>query len=465
MTRPICRITVKDEVNCLLTNMSMDLKSRLKKHLTFFVPGARHTPKFKLGIWDGRISLFNEGWTFLNLIDEDLLSIIEDSGFAVEINDERTSQPVQCNHITAEEFSHLEGAPILRDYQVTAVNMALDSRSGIFRMATGAGKSYVCAAIAKRMSEHGRVAVIVPSINLVIQTADSFRALGIKDVGEFSGIEKRVADVTITTWQSLANYPEILEGVVCVIADECHQVKAQILNELLSTAAKNVPHRYGFTGTLPTDDLSRAKVKSVLGDIIFDKPAWELQQSGILAGCTVNVIQTQEKGRKFPDYQSESSFLVSDIKRLEWIANLIRTISESGNTMVLVRNVETGKKIAKFIGDKAVFISGSTKAKERKKEYDSLGKLDGKTLVCTKGIASTGIDVPRIFNLVLIEAGRSFTEVIQSIGRGLRKAEDKDHVEIYDVCADTKHSKRHLTERKKYYTEAKYSFVITRAEY
>ena len=34
--------------------------------------------------------------------------------------------------------------------------------------------------------------------------------------------------------------------------------------------------------------------------------------------------------------------------------------------------------------------------------------------------------MPRIFNLVLIEPGKSFVRVIQSIGRGIRKAEDKE---------------------------------------
>jgi superfamily II DNA or RNA helicase len=91
--------------------------------------------------------------------------------------------------------------------------------------------------------------------------------------------------------------------------------------------------------------------------------------------------------------------------------------------------------------------------------------MSDRVLICTKGIASTGIDIPRIFNLVLLEAGKSFTEVVQSIGRGLRRAEDKDHVEIYDICADTKHSKRHLSARKKYYKDARYPFTVLKVPY
>jgi superfamily II DNA or RNA helicase len=65
---------------------------------------------------------------------------------------------------------------------------------------------------------------------------------------------------------------------------------------------------------------------------------------------------------------------------------------------------------------------------------------------------------------VLIEPGKSFVRVIQSIGRGLRKAEDKDFVDIYDITANTKYSKRHLTERKRFYKEANYKFSIEKVK-
>ena len=65
----------------------------------------------------------------------------------------------------------------------------------------------------------------------------------------------------------------------------------------------------------------------------------------------------------------------------------------------------------------------------------------------------------------MLESGKSFTRVIQSIGRGIRKAEDKDFVQIWDFTASTKYAKRHLTERKKFYKEAKYQFTIEKVKY
>jgi superfamily II DNA or RNA helicase len=66
---------------------------------------------------------------------------------------------------------------------------------------------------------------------------------------------------------------------------------------------------------------------------------------------------------------------------------------------------------------------------------------------------------------VLIEPGKSFVRVIQSIGRGIRKAEDKDHVEIYDITSTCKFAKRHLTKRKQFYKDAKYDFIVEKVEW
>ena len=85
--------------------------------------------------------------------------------------------------------------------------------------------------------------------------------------------------------------------------------------------------------------------------------------------------------------------------------------------------------------------------------------------MATYGVASVGINLPRIFNLVLIEPGKSFVRVIQSIGRGIRKAEDKDFVQIWDITSSCKFAKRHLTQRKTFYKDAAYPFDLEKLTY
>jgi superfamily II DNA or RNA helicase len=177
----------------------------------------------------------------------------------------------------------------------------------------------------------------------------------------------------------------------------------------------------------------------------------------------VNIVQTQEY-REFGSYAEELKFLVTDPNRVAWIAGLVKQIANSGNTLVLVDRIESGKMLVELLPD-SVFISGAVKTSDRKDEYKEVAVSDDKIIVATYGVAAVGINIPRIFNLVLLEPGKSFVRVIQSIGRGIRRAEDKDFVQIWDFTASTKYAKRHLSERKKFYKEARYDFAVEKATY
>jgi superfamily II DNA or RNA helicase len=166
----------------------------------------------------------------------------------------------------------------------------------------------------------------------------------------------------------------------------------------------------------------------------------------------------------FTSFQDEYAFLVTDDNRLQWIANKIAALSATGNTLVLINRIDTGNKLIALI-PQAVFVSGGMKLDDRKEEYDEIKTSDGKIIVATYGVAAVGINIPRIFNLVLLEPGKSFVRVIQSIGRGIRKAEDKDHVEIWDITSTCKFAKRHLTKRKVFYRDANYPFSQEKLEW
>ena len=165
------------------------------------------------------------------------------------------------------------------------------------------------------------------------------------------------------------------------------------------------------------------------------------------------------------DYQSELKYLLTDDKRLDALVDIISNANKTGNTLVLVDRVESGKELAKRLGDGAVFVSGATKSEDRKEHYDEVADTDNKIIVATYGVAAVGINIPRIFNLMLLESGKSFVRVIQSIGRGVRKAKDKDFVQIWDITSSCKFAKRHLTKRKKFYKDAGYPFTLEKMEW
>jgi superfamily II DNA or RNA helicase len=476
-----CKLVIKDEVNIKLEGLAIETRRKIANKLKYDLPYARHMPAYKLGRWDGTVSFFGIGGTgYLAHLDV-ILPIIEDDGYDIEVEDLRTHVQLNFDAIGEDYWSSKgktwpEGHPtagqpiILRDYQYDVVNKFLENPQSLQEVATGAGKTITTATLSHLCEPYGRTMVIVPNKSLVVQTEEDYRNLGL-DVGVYFGDRKELSRThTICTWQSLnvlekksydsdsLTLAEFCEGVSAIIIDEVHQAKAEVLKKLLTQNFRNCPIRWGLTGTVPKEKWEFQGILASIGPVINRVSAYDLQQKEVLANLDIKILQTNDI-EVFRSYQEEYTWLVSDDTRIKWMADKINEISESGNTLILVNRIDTGNKLLENLRD-AVFISGAVKLEDRKEEYDEIKTSDNKIIVATYGVAAVGINIPRIFNLVLIEPGKSFVRVIQSIGRGIRKAEDKDHVQIWDITSTCKYAKRHLTERKKYYKEAKYPFTV-----
>ena len=481
-----CKIVIKDEVNIKIDNLDLDARKALVKKFKFVDPTARFRPAFKLGRWDGTVSFFGiGGTTYLSMLEK-VLEYLESKNYYIQVEDLRTSPALEFPEIAEDFWGELTWPPghiahgqpiVLRDYQVEVINNFLKNPQALQEVATGAGKTIITATLSKICEKYGRTITIVPNKGLVEQTEEDFINCGL-DVGVYYGDRKDLNKThTICTWQSLnilekkshdaeddvITLAEFLDGVKTVIVDEVHMAKAEVLKKLLTNNLCNAPIRWGLTGTIPKQDFEYQALRASLGDVINHISAHDLQQKGVLSNCHVNVVQTAE-WKEFSGYAEELKYLVTDENRMTYISDIIRKIGSAGNTLVLVNRIDSGKFIIDQIPE-AVFISGEVKTKDRKEEYDEIKTSNNKIIVATYGVAAVGINIPRIFNLVLLEPGKSFVRVIQSIGRGIRKADDKDFVQIWDITASTKYAKRHLTERKKFYKEAKYNYSIEKVKY
>jgi superfamily II DNA or RNA helicase len=480
-------IVIRDEVNIKIEGLDLDMRRRLVTAFKYDVPYARYLPAVRLGRWDGKVSYFQLGGsTYTNLLPE-ILPLLEQYNWDVELDDQRDySVTFAFEPVTEQRWADrawpaghpAAGEPImLRDYQVEIVNNFLQNPQCIQEVATGAGKTIMTATMSACVEPYGRSIVIVPNKSLVTQTEKDYRNVGL-DVGVYFGDRKEHGHQhTICTWQSLnvllkntksgvgdCTIQDFIEGVVCVIVDEVHMAKADALKTLLTGVMARVPIRWGLTGTIPKEKFESQSLLVSLGPVIGKLSANELQQQGVLAQCHVNIVQLQDHV-EYANYQSELKYLLEESGRLDAMAELIEHVNQTGNTLVLVDRVAAGTALVSRLGDRAVFVSGATKAKDRQDEYDEVAEATDKIIVATYGVAAVGINIPRIFNLVLVEPGKSFVRVIQSIGRGIRKAEDKDHVQIWDITSTCKFARRHLTKRKAYYREANYPFSQEKLEW
>ena len=490
------KLIIKDECNVKVEGVEIGTRKKLVDRFKYEIPGARYQPAVRLGRWDGKVSYFSLGGSsYINLLPE-IIPILDGDGYDIELVDLREyNNTIVFDTIAEDTFAHKSwpvghtqaGQPVLlRDYQVEIINNFLANPQSVQEVATGAGKTLMTAALSLMAERYGRSIVIVPNKDLVRQTEADYRNLGL-DVGVYFGDRKEWGRThTICTWQSLnvllkntqegtaeCTIGEFVEGVQCVMVDEVHMAKADALKTLLTGVFAQVPIRWGFTGTIPKEDYAAVSIYCSLGNVVGRLSASTLQDAGHLAQCHVNIVQLLD-GVEYKDYQSELKYLVTNTERLSYLARLIEKIKEGGNTLILVDRIETGKilqaelsTLFSLLSDKpdVVFVNGGTKATSRKEEYDEFATATNKVFLATYGVAAVGLNIPRIFNLVLLEPGKSFVRVIQSIGRGIRKAEDKDHVEIWDITSNCKFAKRHLTKRKAFYKEANYPFTVEKVNW
>ncbi len=484
---PSCKLIIKDEVNIKIEGLPVEIRRKLANTFKYEIPYARYHPAYKLGRWDGNVTLFGMGGNgYINQLPK-ILEVLDNSGVEVaDIEDLRNSIKIEFPKVTEEFWGdkcwpdghRYAGEPIrLRDDQVDVINKFLENPQCIQEIATGFGKTITTATLAKLCEPYGRTICIVPNKSLVEQTEEDFINCGL-DVGVYYGDRKDLDRThTICTWQSLnildkksknheqdiLTLAQFLDGVKTVMVDEVHMAKAEVLKNLLTQNLCNAPIRWGLTGTIPKEKFEFESIFASLGPVVGQVKAHELQEKGVLANCHVNIAQLIDLP-EFKSYTDELKYLVTDEDRMIYISNLVKKISDTGNTLVLVNRIDSGKFLVNEL-EGSVFISGEVKTKDRKEEYDEVKTSDNKIIVATYGVAAVGINIPRIFNLVLLEPGKSFVRVIQSIGRGIRKAEDKDFVQIWDLTSTCKYAKRHLTERKKFYKEAKYPFTIDKIDW
>ena len=522
-------IKTRDEIMCNIQGLTIADKNLLYKKFGIFIPNARFMPKYKLGIWDGKIHYFDmngnipigllpEAFSMIDLSQYDV-SLIPYQGYTPPPKFELIDESI-FSDFDWEPGHRLSGEPImLEEHQVRGVNALLSTCKGLIEYGTGAGKTIMTAAICRQVCPFGKVVIIVPSRDLVKNTSDQLRYLKFNCGtvnSESEREEEYTKDVVVITWQSILSMcrrvkgqgywkERILEaekecnkllakkmfaelktkqalirefennlradkekakkeldalkdGVIGFIFDEVHCSKANEVKTILSEIFPAVQIRYGMTGTVPKDLGDKYCVFAGIGPVVGKMSAHDLQERGFLADSEIRIVQLAET-IKFVDYQSEVEYVSTDETRLKFVARYaMQTAEKLGNTLLLVSRVSTGEALEEFINDMGgdcVFLSGRDSTKIRDTNYKRVNSEDHALIIATAQIASTGINMPRLMNLIFLDSGKSFVRTIQSIGRGLRLGKGKTKVLIHDISSALKWQKAHLNQRKKYYEEAK----------
>jgi superfamily II DNA or RNA helicase len=515
--------------------------NQMRIWLTRYVKGYRYMPAFKMGIWNGKQSYFDNGKINLGLWKECFRGCKEIGvTFNIEnrdefpINREVTLESVQqfCdeffkNHKIKDKKTS-EWVPFKPyDYQILTAYKILKNRYCMAEVATSGGKSLVISIvmfyIMKKMKPDAKFLIIVPSITLVTQfyeniieynygfnyltqytntvdftnhkidnlINDDYQPCHLKmeevmsdKPRKYKGVEE--PNIYIGCYQSLEKWPkEFFQQFYMVACDEAHGAKATTLTKILKRTFGKAYLRFGVSGTFPSDDsLEILTIQSVLGPKVTQIEAETLVKSGTITPMNIKAVIINHNDKEFNDqmayikklgagkdaFQLEKDYIQTSSRRLEFIKKIVNKCNS--NTLVLFHNIEYGltlfNKLKTDLPDKEFFyIDGEVNNKQReliKKEMEKTDKV--RVLVASYGTLSTGVSINAIFNVVFADSFKSEQIVIQSIGRALRKHNDKRVATIFDIVDVFSGSElnnilyRHFKERQKFYDKRKYPYTI-----
>jgi len=464
------------------------IHQELSEYFTFEVPGAKFMPQYRSKYWDGKIRLYSThtGEIYVGLLDK-LVAWAKNCEYTVEFRDNKFyGSPFEENEMISVEGVSDYMKSITRheprDYQIDAVYDALRYNRKLLISPTASGKSLMIYSIVRYFVEKDHnILLIVPTTSLVEQMYKDFEDYG-WNVEEYchkiySGKEKSTnKNVVITTWQSIYNLPRsFFENFDVVIGDEAHQFKSKSLVGIM-TKMDNTKYRFGFTGTLDGSQTHKWVLEGLFGPSYKVTQTKELIEKGYLSKLQIKVLLLKHNQHQFNEYEEEIQYIITHDKRNNFIKNL--SLDLKGNTLILFNRVEThGQPLYEMINNSAAkdrkifFVYGGVDAEEREKVREITEKENDAIIVASYGTFSTGINIKNLHNIVFASPSKSRVRNLQSIGRVLRKGENKNKAILYDIADDiTYKSKKnytlnHLIERIKIYNEEKFNYEIIQLDF
>jgi superfamily II DNA or RNA helicase len=339
-----------------------------------------------------------------------------------------------------------------RPYQLEAIDVALKSYRGMINIATGLGKSLIALNITRSIKR--KTLIIAPSKGIAKQLFEEFSEhFGKTRVGFYGDGKKKLGDITIGIAATVINHIEVFKahGLGLVIVDESHRSASSTFSTILESLS-GVGRIYGLTATAFRSDGKDLLLTACCGPVLIERDAkWGIE-NGYLAKPVFLIRKIRTNA---PDYDDKLLAYKSHILSAKEINERIeqdaqKMIAAGKSTLILVDSIEHGEALSKALG--VPFAKGEDKQSEQYLKDLNAGKIPG--LVGTEGKLSEGVDTRRVDCLILATFTLAKGAVMQSVGRGLRKQDEKTSVIILDYWpTSSRMLSRHAEKRVSYYQE------------
>lgn len=428
------------------------LLRELSDYFTFDVPGAKFMPSYQNKMWDGKIRLLNlhTNRLYVGLLHY-IFKFCEDREYDVDV-DSSVKTPLDIDPQSIQKDIESLNLPFeLRDYQFNSVVHGLTHQRALLVSPTASGKSLIIYTLLRLI--HRPTLIIVPTTSLVQQMYGDFEDYSKEngwDVDShchkiFQGTTRHTdKQVVISTWQSIYKMGRnFFDRFDCVIGDEAHHFKAKSLTNIM-TKTTNCPYKFGLTGSLDGTQTNETVLQGLFGKTKRVAKTRSLMNKGQLASLNINVCKVSYgsdalsiKGATYPE---EINWIVTNPYRNQFITSLVEKLK--GNTLVLYQYVEKhGIPLHKMIEEQCIqkdvqFVSGKISAENRERIRKNTESSTNTVIVASMGTFSTGINIRNLHNIVFASPSKSQIRILQSIGRGLRKGDNKQSTMLYDIVDD-----------------------------
>lgn len=467
----------------------------LSEFFAFHPNNYQFSPKYKARVWDGYIRLITPFKPFLYIgllghlrqfCDVREYELIVGEGFEQEKN-----VPDDYGYQLAKDAKiNLTLRPYQNDYIVNAIRR----KRSLSLSPTSSGKSLMIYLITKHYIDafQHRALIIVPTISLVHQMAGDFVDYGFDENLIYkiqSGVERDTkCPIVVSTWQSLQKQPqEWFDQFRVIVGDEAHLFTGPAISGIMEKCL-TAPYKFGFTGTIDSESKTHHMVlQGLFGEIKRYITTKDLIDDGTVASFKIKALVLNhsddvkkklktaingiDKNKPSKKYNAEREFLVNNHKRNLFIRNLVWSL-EGQNNLILFELVEKHGKILEPLlrkeGRNLHFIYGSTPGKERERIRHLVENDENKNhdILASVGTMSTGTNLKRLDNLIMVNAGKSEIRNLQSIGRTLRKGNGADEATLYDIADDLtyrsyiNYSLNHFKKRIEIYSAEQFPFRI-----
>lgn len=470
---------------------------KLDDDLAVETPGYKFVSSYRNGNWDGMtrfLSKSSKGCRFPTGLLTQAYASLKKMG-KVELEDTRKEIGYTLGE-SVELLDKKQGTITLRDYQYDAVKKSLEATRGVINIATNGGKTEIACGLIQSVLPHLQegetIAFFTSSKEIFNQSYDRLQErLGVpigrigdgkwevekvnvimiptlaknlskpKKVAPSKAYKELVEKVSITDpetseykemckklhdyekeWKGKANSnvkkaKDLMKSIVMMIGDEVHHASSDTWYDLFMKL-ENAYYKFGLTGTVDESvTINITRLYGCTGRIVCKVSNQFLIENGYSAKPTIYMLKVDaEPICKVPYTEARRLGIIEcDSRNTTFVNKIVERVNSGKQCLIIVNETEHGEILLDMLKSKVDSIELAHGDKTSKFRKDCLQRLREGSLrvLISTSILDEGVDVSGINCIFLVAGGKSLRQLLQRIGRGLRKKEDGSGVEVYDA--------------------------------